>query len=502
MIYVICVYGLANLLFPVMFRYDNAWILLTNYSYANGMGFNNYWANPISSGIFNWHGFIQPVVIDLFMMGSSFSDINNALTLLGLAYLATWFIVVHLFVERRVLRYMLYVIGVSGALHASARPELLASLWSMLIVLALFYGRPSLGSVLRAGMAGGLVGLTVVTSPAAGIISGLGVAAAITYLRARGSLRGFILDGSVALAAAGLIGMSMLWFVYPHEPATWIAGIQEHAAVNAQRPDTGNFLKYYALTPLMPMLILPLFILIVVLSAAMNIIRNRVFAILFYVVAVIFVYFMYYSGVRIPAAYYNVTFAVPVLCLAAAVMFEHDNRMPGRGRWLSHLSLAAPLFLFAVACAFSQLVWVAQKAATGPTYATLEQEIAEGVDKYLAEGRKIGMDPPLATAVNDVSKLKQIELLFFGVNKDPQAPPPVDVLFRAQTELGEMHDDVPGFRLVLDRQSRNALTSIIKPHSLSYAIYEREKMKPSAIRRDGDDLDTGPSARVRAEAGS
>ena len=48
---------------PVPLRYDDGFFLLVSYSWKNGLGFNNPWIDLIGSGIYNWHGFLQPLVV-------------------------------------------------------------------------------------------------------------------------------------------------------------------------------------------------------------------------------------------------------------------------------------------------------------------------------------------------------------------------------------------------------------------------------------------------------
>src|SRR6516164_11662209 len=81
----ICGYGAYVLLFavalrlyhPVLLRYDDGWELLVSYSWLNGLGFTNHWVDPISSGVFNWHGFLQPLLMSWSSPCTSLACLNT-----------------------------------------------------------------------------------------------------------------------------------------------------------------------------------------------------------------------------------------------------------------------------------------------------------------------------------------------------------------------------------------------------------------------------------------
>ena len=86
------------------------------------------------------------------------------------------------------------------------------------------------------------------------------------------------------------------------------------------------------------------------------------------------------------------------------------------------------------------------------------------------------MDTPLIGAVDDLQKLKEIEVLSFGekykLNWDP---PDADIVYRAQSEfgVGVLAENMPGFRLAVDNFSHSPRVPFLTPKDNYYAIYER-----------------------------
>jgi hypothetical protein len=198
---------------------------------------------------------------------------------------------------------------------------------------------------------------------------------------------------------------------------------------------------------------------------------NRLPFAVFLVASACFVYFLYHSAIRIPATFYNFSALVPAIALITVHLATKTLYRQPKARAVFTL----PVVLFALACGIAQLGLAAQKVHAAPEHDRMMSHLAGAVDRYLSEGRRIAMDPPLAVAVDDPDKLRNIKLLFYGAGggKWPDEPT-ADVLLRAQTELGSLPADVPGFRLVEDNFLHNPITRFVKPMGLYFAIYEAD----------------------------
>ena len=452
---------------------DDAYFLLVSYSWLNGLGFNNFWVNPISSTIFNWHGFLQPMLVAWISPCKTLDCLNIAVITIGGVFLAMWYPLVNSVTSSRTLRWMLYMIAVAYVLQHSARPELLASL-GLVALTALFYFLPDGRAFVSRGLAAGvLVGLIAVTSPVVGVFAGIGVAAATTYLRRNDAnyIR-FGAEGLVCLVSALVTVALMLTFIYPYSASDWLNGILTHSAKTAGREDTNGFLKAYMATKLLPFQ----GVMIVVLAgisgyALMQIWRagNRLFSAVFILICFAAAYLLYFSAIRIPSTVYNFTVLVPSIALIAIMIVS----VTGTSARYARIALITPLALFAVACCFGQAVWAMQTLTFARDQQRLAQGISQSVDRYMAANRRIAMDPPLMAAVDDVSKLKDITILFFGQpHKESDIPPDVDVLFRSQREFPKLPADVPGFKLVTNNYDQSIFGRFLAPKGTYYAIYE------------------------------
>lgn len=454
---------------PPIFQ-DNAFFLLVSYAWINGLGFDNIWVNPIDSNIFNWHGFLQPMLVGWLSPCRTLECVNVALIVVATAYLAIWYLVVNAAIANRALRLVLYVIGAAYVLQYSARPELLASL--LLVALtALFYFKGGERSFAwRAIAAGILVGLAIVTSPIAGALAGLGVAGATLFVRRNDkSYAGFLAEGALCLATMLLTVGAMLAFVYPHSPQEWFEGIRLHSLKTAAREDTGAFLKAYVATKLVPFQVVMLPVLAgIVVYALKEIWRagSKPFALLFMLICIAAAALLYVTAIRIPVTVYNFMVLVPAIALTAAMLASQlgvNNRYPS-------LALTAPLALVAVAALLGQIFWAAQTLTFVRGQQELESGINQSLDRYIADNRRIAMDSPLMAAVDDIQKLKDVTVVFWG--QEISDLPRVDVLFRAQKEFPILERDIPGFTLVKNGYDQSSIARLLAPKGTFYAIYE------------------------------
>ena len=452
--------------------FDDAYFLLVSYSWLNGLGFNNFWVNPISSTIFNWHGFLQPMLVGWLSPCGTLDCLNIAVIAIGGVFLALWYPLVNTVTSSRLLRWVLYVIAVACVLQYSARPELLAAM-GLVALIALFYVLPNERTYSRGLAAGVLVGLIVVTSPVAGVFAGVGVAAATTYLRrSDADYIGFGVEGLACLISVLATVAVMLTFVYPYIAHDWLDGILMHSAKTAEREDTSGFLKAYVAARLLPFQAVMLFVLAgIARHALMQIWRagNRLFSAVFVLICLAAVYLVYFTAIRIPLTAYNFTVLVAPIALIAVMVVNVTATTARRAR----IALIAPLVLFAVACCFGQAVWAMQTVTFLPDQHRLAQGITQSVDRYMAANRRIAMDPPLMAAVDDVKKLKDMTILFFGQpQKENDTPPDVDVLYRSQREFGAPPPEIPGFRLVENHFDHSLVARVLRPKGTYYAIYE------------------------------
>jgi hypothetical protein len=476
MVYVLCLPTAVRFFAPPALQVDDSYFLLVSYSWLNGLGFDNYWANPIGTGIFNWHGFLQPMLVAELSPCHSLRCVNTGLIVLGIFWFAIWYVAVNAITKARYLRWAFYIIGVSLVIKYSARPELLASLELVLVVLLFNFFATSRGYLVRAILSGVGVAITLLTSPFTGAFAGFGVAAAITFFRRKDeNYLGFALEGIVSLISALAALLFIFATVYPYTPTAWIDGIYLHAIRDMNREDSVGLIKYYFLTkglPLVGILLITLGGTAFLVFAEMRRTGGLFFLALFCLVSAAFAYLLYFSAMRIPLTYYNFTALVPALILIATLCVSN---LPTAGRY-DKPAIMGPVIAFSAICVLSQLVWTTQWLSERVDHRRLSEGIVAAVDQYLAANRRIAMDGSLIGAVDDVEKLKKIKVLIFGEkNKLNYDPPDVDVLIRAQNEfgLGVLAQKMPGFRLATDQFDHSELASLLSPEESYYAIYER-----------------------------
>jgi hypothetical protein len=461
---------------PPPLQVDDSHFFLISYSWLNGLGFNNFWVNPVGTTVFNWHGFLQPMLVAKLSPCNSLRCVNAGLIAVGCIYFAIWYVIVNTITDFLFLRCASYVIAVSLILDYSARPELLASLGLVCIVFLFYVFPDNKKFVVRAVGSGVLVGLTFLTSPITGGFAGLGVAAAVTFLRRNDrTSRSFFIEGTLSLTSALCVLVMIFVFIYPYSPNVWIDGIMLHMIRDAQRTDSSGLLKYFFLRKTIPLLGIMFVPLVGITGLAFKRIwqaRNRFFLSVFLLVCAALLYLLYFSTIRTPLTYYNFTALIPSLILVAAICVNNV----GVTEQYKRLAFIGPTTAFAVACVFGQAVWAAQWLSERVDHRRLSDSIAASVDHYLAENRRIAMDAPLIGAVDDLEKLKKIEVLYFGgKHKLNYDPPDGDVVFRAQNEFGlsVLAEPLPGFKLVVDNFDHAPLTRLLTPKELYYALYER-----------------------------
>jgi hypothetical protein len=464
---------------PVFPKYDDGWFFLVSYSWLNGFGFANHWVGFNGTSIFNWHGFLQPLLVTGLSPCGTLACVKIGLMMLQASYVLIWFVAVESIAAGRLLRWCLYVIGPVTMLQYSARPELLASLEMNVLFLSFveLSSRRRYGYWPRAVCSGALVGLAIMTDPVAGVLSGLGSAAAICCYRdhpptALGLFSELLVLTAAALASAVLC----LVVLYPYDPLSWVTGMREHAELISGRSDFGGFERYYVYSRLSPLLILmfvPLTAAILWSLRAARKLGNLSVA-LTIVVEGAFVLIVYWTAIRVPAAYYNFNAIVPTLSLIVAGLstegFDYRPAHYLRG------ALSVSITFFALAGLGALVIIGAEKIYFGPQQAQLKKEIASFVKDALQQGRRVALDPPLIQAIDDIAVMKQVKLLFFSrPGKGDDWPDDIDIIIRAQTEFGTLPRPPGHSELVINAFDSNLLDSFIKPESLNYAVYRRAK---------------------------
>jgi hypothetical protein len=458
---------------PVFPKYDDAWFFLISYTWNNGLPFSNYWASPISGpNIFNYHGFLQYSLISYLSPCSTLQCTRTGLVIIQVASLLVWIVGVHATGAGRTMRIVLYVLGLTTLLQYSGRPELLASIWMVLLFVAFLRLSEQGHFLTRAAVSGFLVGLVAMTDPAASVTLGLSVAAVIAVWRSNhdGMLA---LVTELALLGTGAIIAVLLcfWLIYPFSMSDWIWGMKAHGSKIASRTDSADFAKYYVfsrLSPLLAAMFVPLAFLCWVLLAQAGR-RGGTSLLVAVAAAAAFLLVLAWTAVRIPATYYNFNVLVPTIGLAATTLLvRHDMaRFP---RIVVPLSLGA----FALASLMALVLVLGDKLYYLPQQGRLAAEIRETVETALKQNLRVAIDTPLIPAIDDIEILKRLDLVFTGQpGKTEGWRPGADILIRGQVEFGTIQPTPEGAVLVSDRFEPEWFNRYVKPESYAYAVYRR-----------------------------
>jgi hypothetical protein len=461
---------------PVFPKYDDGWYFLVSYSWLNGLGFTNYWVSPIHSTIFNWHGFTQPIVIALLSPCNTLACVEIGLGMLQVIYLLVWTVAVESLKPSPLLRICLYAIGLSVMLQFSARHELLASIEMTL----LFIGFTALSRreqyPVRAILAGAVTGLVAVTDPAASILVGLSCAAAICSLRNHSAnLSGIVAELCILSATAALSVAFCLTVIYPYTALDWISGIREMSVAIASRQDNQgfmNFMKYFFFSRFSPMLgvmFVPLgFAIIRTLNAADR--SSWLATAITTITAILVIADLYWTSIRVPATYYNFNAIVPTLSLIVVAMVSST---PDRS--VSKGVVILSLFIFASGCSIALGVIITDKAYFALQQNSLKAAISKTVHDALSRGQRVALDTPLIQAIDDITIMTRVKLLFIGRPGTSGDWPgdDTDIVLRSQTESGRLPDTPPGSVLIFNGFDQHSIHFYIKPESLNYAVYER-----------------------------
>ena len=456
-----------NSVFP---KNDDGFFILVSYSWLNGLGFTNHWVTPIPSTIFNWHGFLQPIVVSLLSPCNTLACVQIGLMILQIIYLLIWAVAIRRVRPNPALRVCLYIVGLTTMLQYSARPELLASIQMNLLFLAFVEITDPKMYRVRAFISGAIVGLILVTDPAASALGGLASAIAICCLRSSHPEEGTILSEFLILTVSALLSATFcLAVIYPHHMLDWLSGIGEHSRITWSRPDSSGFIRYYVLSRFSPLLLLMFVFLTFTVASAIDASRRvdwRATS-MTACIAVLGIFILYRTAIRIPATYYNFNVIVPTLSLITVALISKIQY-----RTLIRRSLILLLGLFAAAGAGALTIVLFEKIYFAPLQSQLRAEIANVVQDALQRGQTVALDPPLIQAIDNILVLKRVKLLFFGQpGKTDLWPADTDVLIRAQSEFGTLPATTNHAELVSDQFDRSRINRFVKPESLNYAVY-------------------------------
>ncbi len=461
---------------PIFPENDDAWFSLISYSWLNGLGFTNYWGSPIHSSIFNWHGFLQPMLIAVFSPCSTITCVRDGLVILQFLYLVLWIICIESIVLHNLLRYSTYIVGLTVMLQFSARPELLASLELNALFLAYCVVGPSGGRWLLILIFGIVCGLVIITAPAAGLLLITLSPVAVCCCFCKTERQCSYLDVGLGLILIALFVLATVFacleFIYPYGAALWISGMREHVALQSARPETGTFLRRYVFsrsTPLLVLMAIPLFFVYFESVRSASKIDRFSLAITT-IILFLFSLILFRISVIVSESYYNFSVFVPTLVIVSGYLLNLPDRPPYAKQWISIV-----ISTFAVTSGLGTALVCLDKLHFMPKQDRLKFELSALIGRAIDKKLQIAIDPPLIQAIDKIEILKRVDLLYFGkFGKVVDWPNNIDIVIRAQSEFGRLPMAPNGSSLVIDRFDHEFIDRFIWPESLNYAVYKRD----------------------------
>jgi hypothetical protein len=215
---------------------DAVFFLPAAESFAKGSGLvNRYYEptfaySPANDGRLIWHGFMAQMLLGLLAQPNDYIGVLKALAFLGFASVMIWALAARKMLADLVSplwqQTLLIFAGswaISGYLFNSGRPEPVALLWVSLGCFFIAYTRVG---IVRASLAGIVLALVALTSPAAAIFCALGYG--IFVARTVSPCRWGAM--TVASAVTAIVTLVAGFTFYPYSFEEWIAGLQQHAA--------------------------------------------------------------------------------------------------------------------------------------------------------------------------------------------------------------------------------------------------------------------------------
>jgi hypothetical protein len=478
-------YALACLLVlrtsvPFLLNLDNGYFLPISFYWKNTGILNNPWLNWIGSGMFNWHGFIQPYLVGLLSFRPGWSDVYFGLNLFAsLAILAVVYGVWALRI-RTLEGVCIIVIALSVLLDVRARPEVLAMLASVSLVTLLGTRRRLItGSIFSPIVVGIIFGMLFCGHPA---IFGLLVLAFIAFFitisaSEKPCFRSILLFISV-VSLAWLITVVFCFLVIFHGyPWTWLTGILQAAHAVQARADTQGLFKYFMASRYLPGLGLGFALLAICGFAGYQKITesreaNHILLFTYAMVALISLLLIYRLAVRVPSTYYNFSGLLAALTLVAA-SYACVRRTAIEGTALNTRATTTILVVMALLCGAAQAIWIVQVVKEHGKATTNALLLSRSLEEELRLNNRVCADSAALAATPDLETAMAIRILVpWSVQEEKPSPAECDIYIQVQGQKNLSRPITPpGFALVMDRFNYDPQFIAVRPLNLAFAIF-------------------------------
>ena len=480
-------YALACLLVvrtivPFPLDLDNGYFLPISFYWKNTGILNNPWLNPIGSGTFNWHGFIQPYVVGLLSFGAGWDDIYLGLNLFAATAILAVIVSVVALGIRTLEGACIVLIALSVMLDVRSRPEIIATFAG--VVLVTFLGsRRSLStrSVVSPIVVGLTFGILFCGHPAIFVLLGAAFLAFLIVETAVGNVRFRDMLSFVNWASLVCLLTIALSFavVYPSPPWVWLDGVSQQSYAHGARSDTQGLFKYFVASRYLPGLGLGFALLaICILTGYQKILqsgkRHNLWLLSYAIAVSISLLLLYRLAVRIPATYYNFSGLLVALALFAATYFCGQGVVIDSVFWRrARASVMTVLVVMAVLCGAAQALWIVQNVEEYGKARTSARLLSTSLQQELRSSKRVCADSAALTVAPDLKSALSIRIFPpWSVEEDqpPQSECEVYVQVQAQRNLTRPRTP-PGFVLVSDRFNYDRRFTAVRPMNLAFAIF-------------------------------
>lgn len=433
---------------------DHAYFLPASWWFASGGRLANPWMQPGFDRVLDWHGFVQPWLIGegARLLGGGWTGVRLALDLTAAATILTVPFVARALGVTPWRAAVAVVVTVALMLDARSRPEVLATLETVLLVLLTRdFATTYPVAWGRAAAIGILCGLLALTHPVAAVFACLAVDGTLVVLSVErrppvGRLLGLPAVMGVAFAATLA---ALFVFVFDDRISVWLDGMARAGAITFARTDTTGFARYYLANRFLPgfaVVLVPALLVLWALRTPPATVRSvwprRVVLV---VIGLAAAWMVQRFALRIPATYYNVTAILVAVVLIAAVA-----PLSGLARRVADLGVA----VVGAGALAGTLVWTAQALEDLPAMARSRAELSAAVLADHAAGRRLCADAAALAAIDapDVARAITVSI---PLADGPKAPSPerCDVYYALQMQDGQtVAPPVAGF--TADRSTR------------------------------------------------
>lgn len=298
-----------------------------------------YWFDSLAEGVFNWHGFVYPILLSMLTFGESWKSSQIAVVLLS--YVTFIVILIAIFMMRitTYARIAIVIISVSLLLDFRARPETTGLLFIMLMLLW-HYKFPSFGarSNTTAIVAGTLYACLLFSHPALFMTAMPSYGLYIAYQlygqrKVISRLAIYIVLFCIGFALGAILLQATM---YPEPLSVWFKGVFHLGGrlAGGSPHFTNDYSKYFIFLRNLPVLALysgfSVLLLIHVFGKCVFVTNNTIWwKLIIGLSAFTACYFYYRLGVKVPSKYYNITgLIVPNLIILCAVFCAEDKARP------------------------------------------------------------------------------------------------------------------------------------------------------------------------------